>query len=315
MKEGIAWFMADLQGHRLVMHDGGDVGFESRLILAPDDSVALIAMSNYAATDKDYLQELGSEALKIMLNLKPSPPPSTTSSQNTAPAITEESKQKADEVLASYVNALGGRAALEKISSRSAKGTFEVLGIALSGPAEMYEKAPNKMLTILTVPGQTTLKEGFDGTVGWQADPDEGIVDKTGLELGNAVRDADFYQPLKLRAQYPNLFFKGPVKLALFKASGERGPERELVVLQAPRNNYPRLFYFDAHTGLLVRVEDRNAANKVTSATEYDDYRAVDGLKVPFVIHGVDDAHFVIRITEVKQNVTIDDAIFVKPKK
>lgn len=311
MKEGIAWFTKDLQGHRLVMHDGGDVGFESRLLLAPDDSVAVIAITNYAA-GKDYLQ-FATDALKIMLDLKPAAPATTTA--DTASALTEETKQKADEVLAAYVNALGGRAALEKINSRTAKGSFEVLGIALSGPAEMYARAPNKMLTIWTVPGQTTLKEGFDGTVGWQEDPEDGVVDKTGLELGSAIRDADFYQPLKLRVQYPSLFFKGPVKIALFKANGERGVERELLALQAPRNNQPRIFYFDPQAGLLLRVEERNAANQITSAIEFDDYREVDGVKVPFVIHRVEDAHFLIKLTEVKQNVAIDDAIFVKPKK
>jgi len=313
MKEGLSWFTKDLQGHRLVMHDGGDVGFESRLLLAPDDSVAIIAMANYAADDKDYLQ-FATEALKIMLDLKPAAPSEATAN-TTAAAPTDETKQKADEVLAAYVKGLGGRAALEKINSRTAKGTFEVLGIALSGPAEMFEKAPNKMLTTFTVPGQTTLKEGFDGTVGWQEDPDDGVVDKAGLELGSAMRDADFYQPLKLRAQYPNLFFKGPVKVALFKANGERGSERELSALQAPRNNYPRIFYFDPTTGLLLRIEERNAANQVTSATEFDDYREVDGIKVPFVIHRLSDAHFIIKLTEVKQNVAIDDAVFVKPKK
>lgn len=313
MKEGIAWFTKDLQGHLLVMHDGGDVGFQSRLLLAPDDSVAIIAMTNYAADDKEYLQ-FATEALKIILDLKPATP-ATTTANTTAPVLTEETKQRADEVLAAYVKGLGGRTALEKINSRIAKGTFEVLGIALSGPAELFAKAPNKMLTILTVPGQTILKDGFDGTVGWQQDPDDGVVDKAGLELGSAMRDADFYQPLKLRAQYPNLFFKGQVRVALFKANGERGMVHELSALEAPRNNYPRIFYFDPTTGLLLRIEERNAANQVISATEFDDYREVDGLKIPFVIHHVEDAHFVIKLVEVKQNVTIDDAIFVKPKK
>src|SRR6185295_14309535 len=58
MKEAISWFMTALQGHQVVMHDGGDVGFESRLVLAPGDGIAIVAMSNYAATDKDYLHEL-----------------------------------------------------------------------------------------------------------------------------------------------------------------------------------------------------------------------------------------------------------------
>jgi CubicO group peptidase (beta-lactamase class C family) len=313
MKEGISWFTKDLQGYLLVMHDGGDVGFESRLMLAPNDSVAVVAMSNYAATDKDYFQELAAEALKIMLDLKPSAPSATASI--TPPAAGEDTKQKADEVLAAYVNALGGREALEKINSRSSKGTFAVLGIALSGPAEIYAKAPNKTLTILTVPGQTSLKEGFDGTVGWQEDPGEGVVNKSGLGLGSAIRDADFYQPLKLRAQYPSLSLKGTTKFALYKANGERSEARELLVLEAPRNGQPRLFYFDARTRLLLRIEERNAANEVTSATEFDDYREVDGVKVPFVIHRVDDTHFLIKLSEVKQNVAIDDAVFARPKK
>ena len=225
------------------------------------------------------------------------------------------SKQKADEVLAAYVTALGGRAALEKISSRVAKGSFEVMGIAMAGPFEMFAKAPNKVIMVMTVPGQTTLKEGFDGTVGWQQDPDDGVVDKTGLEEGSAMRDADFYQPLKLRAQYPSLFFKGSAKQALLKANGQKGPERDVIVLEAPRNGFPRRFYFDASTGLLVRSEERNRSDTVTSATEYDDYREIDGSKIPFVLHFLDDAQFLIKLTEVKQNVTIDDTVFVKPKK
>jgi len=315
MKEGLAWFVTDLQGHHLVMHSGGDVGFESQLMLAPNDSVAVVAMSNYATSDKGYFRELAAQALKIILDLKPSAPSATTAASITPPATSEDTKQKADEVLSAHVTALGGRPALERVNSRTAKGTFQVLGIALSGPAEMYAKAPNKTLTILTVPGQTTLKEGFDGTVGWQEDPDEGVVDKSGLELGSAIRDADFYQPLKMRAQYPNLVFKGTAKLALFKANGERGEASDLLVLEAPRAGQPRLFYFDARSGLLLRTEERNQANEVTSATEYDDYREVDGTRVPFLIHHIEDAHFVIKIAEVKQNVSIDDAVFVKPKK
>jgi len=189
------------------------------------------------------------------------------------------------------------------------------MGIAMAGPFEMFAKAPNRTLMVMTVPGQTTLKEGFDGIVGWQQDPDDGVVDKTGLEQGNAMRDADFYQPLKLRSQYPNLFYKGATKIAPAKPNGEKGPERDVFVLEAPRSGQPRRFYFDASTGLLIRAEDRNQSDVLTSAIEYDDYREVDGIKVPFALHYIEDAHFIIKLSEVKQNVAIDDALFVKPKK
>lgn len=313
MKEGMSWFLTDLQGHRLVLHSGGDVGFESLLILAPDDSVAVVAMMNFGG-EEDYVQEFVKTALQITLGLKPSTP-TASATPVSAPIDSEAARKKADEVLAGYVAALGGRSALEKINSRVAKGSFEVAGIAMSGPVEIYAKAPNLMLTVLQMPGQETFKDGFNGTVGWEQNPDDGITEKAGLELGSAIRDADFYQPLKLRLQYPSLVFKGPGKVSLGKGGGGKVEEHEAVVLEAPRNGRPRLFYFDTRTGLLLRTEEWDASGKITEADEYDDYREVDGVKVPFIRYIIQDAHFTIKLTEVKHDVPIDDAIFVKPKK
>lgn len=315
MKEGISWFSTDLQGHHLVLHSGGDVGFESLVILAPDDSVGVVAMMNYGGAG-DYVGEFVQTALHIMLGLKPSTPAAiANATPAAAPIDTEEARKKADEVLAAYVTALGGRAALEKLTSRTAKGAFEVTGIAMSGPVETYAKAPNLMLLVLHMPGQETFKDGFDGNLGWEQNPDDGITDKAGLEQGSAMRDADFYQPLKLRLQYPNLIFKGPGKVSLGKGGGGKVDERDAVVLEAPRNGRPRFFFFDSHTGLLLRTEEHDATGKITDAVEYTDYREVDGVKVPFTIYIVQDAHFTIKLTEVKHNVPIDDAVFVKPKK
>lgn len=314
MKEGISWFSTELQGHHFVLHSGGDVGFESLLVLAPDDHVAVVAMSNFAG-QKDYVKEFVTLALRITLGLKPSTTQAAEAASNDTQLNAAEARQKADEVLAAYVTALGGRAALEKISSRTAKGTFEVNGIALSGALEMYAKAPNKMVRILQMPGQVFYKEGFDGRGGWQQDPEDGIADKQGLELGTITRDADFYQPLKLRQQYPNLVFKGSGKVEFGKGGSAKVEEREAVVLEAPRNGRPRLFYFDSRTGLLLRTEERDTSGAVTEALEYGDYRKVDGVQVPFLIYQIQDVHFTIKLSEVKHNVAIDDAVFLKPKK
>jgi len=75
--------------------------------------------------------------------------------------------------------------------------------------------------------------------------------------------------------------------------------ERGAVVLEAPRNGRPRLFYFDTDTGLLLRTEEHDATGKITDAVEYTDYREVDGVKVPFIIYLVQDVHFTIKLTEV----------------
>lgn len=316
MKEGFAWFTTENGGHHFVLHSGGDVGFESLVVLAPDDSVGVVAMSNFASSDHDYVEEFVNLAVRITLGVD-STAPSTAKGISIAPSqlSAEEARAKADEVLANYVTALGGRAALEKITSRVAKGAFEVSGIAMSGPVEMYAKAPNLRLIVLQMPGQETFKDGFDGRVGWEQNPDDGVTEKTGLELGSATRDADFYQPLKLRLQYPNLTFKGTAKIPVGKEAGGKSAERETLVLEAPRNGSPRRFYFDSVTGLLLRVEDWNAAGKMIEAVQYGDHREVDGVKVPFTIYQIEDVLFTIKLAEVKQNVSIDDSVFVKPKK
>lgn len=315
LKEGISWFIADLSGHRLVLHAGGDIGFRSFVMLAPDDAVAVVAMSNFAAEGPDFVKDFTSAAMRIMLGVN-----EISASPAKGPVVaatdlsSDEAKQKADEIVAKYVTALGGRAAMEKLTSRTAKGTYELIGVALSGPLEMFAKAPNKTLMILKTPTNESLKDGFDGTVAWEFDPEEGLREKSGLELASVIRDSDFYQPLKLRIQYPNLSFKGSAKVWLGKGGGGKVQDRNAFVLEAPRNGSPRRFYFDEQTGLLLRVEDWNAAGKLLQASEYDDYREVDGVKVPFIIHQIQDLHLTIKLNEVKHNATIDDTIFAKPK-
>src|SRR5258707_15749863 len=144
MKEGISWFSTEKDGHHFVLHSGGDVCFESLVLLAPYDSVAVIAIRQCVGPNRTYLNDFVSAALRIMLGLKsPTPSSTTNATPAAAPIDTEEARKKADEVLAGYVTALGGRSALEKITSRIAKGSFEVSGIAMSGPVETYAKAPN----------------------------------------------------------------------------------------------------------------------------------------------------------------------------
>jgi CubicO group peptidase (beta-lactamase class C family) len=314
MKEGISWFTTEKSGHRLVLHSGGDVGFESLVVLAPDDSFAVIAMNNFGSSDRNYLQEFVSAALRTMLGTESSGPSTAANAIVPTQLTAEEARAQADEVLAKYVTALGGGAALEKLTSRVSKGNFEVSGIAMSGPVEMYAKAPNLRRIVFKMGSQVTLGDGFDGQVGWEQ-TDDGVEDKTGLELGSFARDSDFYQPLKLRAQYPNLSFKGETRLTLGKGSSGKVEEHDALVLEAPRAGSPRRFFFDRATGLLLRTEDWNAAGKMDEATEYQDYRAVDGVKVPFVINQIEGTVFTIKLTEVKHNVPIDDSMFARPKK
>jgi CubicO group peptidase (beta-lactamase class C family) len=46
---GLSWFLETRRGTRYVSHSGGDAGFRSDLLLAPDNRVAVVVMTNSEA--------------------------------------------------------------------------------------------------------------------------------------------------------------------------------------------------------------------------------------------------------------------------
>jgi zinc protease len=212
-----------------------------------------------------------------------------------------------DEILDKYVEALGGKVALEKVTSRVAKGTFEMDQMPGEATEEIYEKAPNKQLAITDNPSFGVVKRGFNGTAGWQDMPQTGLVDVTGDELTAMKRHADFHWSIKLKELYPKMTVKGKESV---------GGRDAYVVEATPAEGPAETMYFDADTGLLVRLtgEADTPNGPVTIDMTFEDYRDVDGVKVPFTIHeSFGDFGFVIKLTDVKQNVPIDDAKFDKP--
>jgi zinc protease len=211
-----------------------------------------------------------------------------------------------DQVLDKYVDALGGRAAWKKITSRQSTGTIEVPAMNLSGTFQVIEKAPNRSLSTVVVAG-ANFREGFDGKMGWSDDPQNGVREQSGPELEETRRQADFYHPLDLRQLYKKLTLTGTEKI---------GDRNTYVVEGATGTGDPDKMYFDTETGLALRViGQHHAPEGVTVVQEdLDDYRAVDGVKVPFSIRQTSaDNVFTIKIAEVRQNLPIDDAQFSKP--
>ncbi|HEX8890698.1 MAG TPA: hypothetical protein VF779_16225 [Pyrinomonadaceae bacterium] len=215
-----------------------------------------------------------------------------------------------DAVLEKYVKAIGGREAVEKISSRVSKGTFELASLAgVKGQLEVYEKAPNKQVSFINIPGIGEEAEGFDGAIAWELEPDSGVVhEKTGLELASARREADFYEDIRFKELYTRLTLKGIEKV---------GAAQAYVLEAVPAEGSAEHFYFDTQTGLLLRRDSVEEGEEGRRATEeyFSDYRVVDGIKLPFTIHEVSPGmDFLIKISEIKHNVTIDDTKFNKPE-
>jgi hypothetical protein len=80
----------------------------------------------------------------------------------------------------------------------------------------------------------------------------------------------------------------------------------------------PEQLFFDVETGLLVRKETAiaTAFGDYSIQTNYEDYRDVGGVKVPYIVRvvGVSPADSMTTYVEkVELNPTVDSARFVKP--
>jgi len=210
-----------------------------------------------------------------------------------------------DQVLNQYVQALGGKAALERVTTRVMKGALVPQG-GPNMPLEVYEKAPNKTLTMFRNPAGDNFM-GFNGTVGWTRTPETGLRELSGLELEGRKRDAEFYQNLKLKERYPKMTVLGAAKL---------GDREAYAVEAAPAAGNSETLYFDTQTGLLIRQDTavETPQGKNTIQTYFEDYREVDGVKLPFAIRRSRPGfNWTYKFDEVKFNVPVDDAKFNKP--
>ncbi|HEV2177970.1 MAG TPA: hypothetical protein VGW33_12345 [Terriglobia bacterium] len=233
-----------------------------------------------------------------------------TAQNSTAPP----SNLTLDQVLDKYVQALGGKAAIEKVTSRVMTGSIESpatgdTGSLVPGTIEVDAKAPNQRAVIIDFPGSDGDHHGFNGTSGWYVDPDDGPQDLPPDALGAVKLESEFYRDTRLRELFPKIALKGTAKV-----NGQ-----EAFVVEAPHaDGGIEKLYFDTHTGLMVRDEvpvDVPGEGRTTIVNDLSDYRDVDGIKLPFAIHQTSpDFEYIIKFKEIRQNVTMDDARFEKPK-
>lgn len=212
-----------------------------------------------------------------------------------------------DQIIDNYVEAIGGKPAVEKINSRVSKGTFDIPAMGAGGTAEIVGKAPGKAYSEVEIAGFGIFKRAFDGKTGWSQDPISGLRDLGPEEMEDAKIDEDFYRDIKLKELYPKLELKGKAKV------GER--EAYLIEAPGPAGSLDKI-YFDTESGLILKMEGERASpqGRIRLETALEDYRDVEGVKVPFTLRiSNPEVSFTINLTEVKHNVPVDDARFVKP--
>jgi hypothetical protein len=219
-----------------------------------------------------------------------------------------EKLPSAQDVIERYEQAVGGKAAWEKLHSRVRKGTIEFTDMGLKGTVELEEQAPDKLLLVADVPGLGEFSRGFDGTTGWAQDPQSAVRMMSGNELADTRREAEFYMPLRLMELYPKMDVTGTQKL-------DGQPVYEVNAVAA--DGASRTFDFDVKSGYLVRLagEESAADGKYQVELFLGDYKDFGGVMLPTIHRQTSPLALVMHFTDVQQNMALPDSAFSAPKR
>jgi hypothetical protein len=244
----------------------------------------------------------------------PSPPPNAggaggptpTASPQASPAATP-ALPTADEIFSKYAAAVGGQTVIDKLKSRTVKGTVTQAN-GSSVQFELSQAAPDKFYLLVTTP-QGTIERGFNGQVGWEKTA-SGVREITGAELINFKAANGLFTLLKPKEQYS----KPP------RVRKDKLGDRDVYIIDGTSTDNRRLrLYFDANSGLLLRRTTTmpTIVGIIPDQLDLEDYREADGLKFPFTGRAatleVGNPTSTRTFTELKLNVPVDESKFNMP--
>ncbi len=215
--------------------------------------------------------------------------------------------------LLAHCKVASGGAHWDAVRSVRSEGTLGAGG--MSGVYEALQDVSNGRSSSHYKLGPIEGADGYDGTQAWSRDPGGEV---TALDAPESRRRARSQAWLDARGYwYPQRITASYAEPESRQLDGRRYD----VIVATPEGGDAVTLWLDADTHLLARTVQNQGAD--TATTIYDDWREVDGVKLPFhvVTFLTDTAGRVdernrsqMRVTRVKLNVPVADADFAMPK-
>jgi photosynthetic reaction center cytochrome c subunit len=220
------------------------------------------------------------------------------------PEVAANSLPSADDLIAKYVQALGGKDAIEKISSRVITGKMTTMGHSF--PIDIYAKAPDKRISIAHMDAGDIITAS-NGQTGWLGNPGRPARAMSAAESQGARFDADLHFATDLKQIFTGFTVHPPEKI---------GEHDAWLVFGVRENAPPVRLYFDKESGLLVRMVRYTDTALGLNPVQIDfaDYRDAGGTKVPYRwTLARPSGRFTIQADKMQENIPVDDAKFAMP--
>jgi len=214
--------------------------------------------------------------------------------------------QDANKIVDQYVKAAGGSKALSRIQTETLEGTFTD---PADGKASTYTfslKLPNRYYTEFVL-GDKDRIEAYNGKSAWHQTPSGDLATLLGQQGQQLEAASLFYNSRLLNLK------KHKLALAFIGRAQVHGRDTLQVEVTTPSNVHRDVF-FDAQSHLIAK--EAATVEDVPEEIFYDDYRTVDGVKLPYKIelHRGADVYS-ISVTRAAINSTLGERTFDFPKK
>ncbi|MDR2683097.1 MAG: insulinase family protein [Dysgonamonadaceae bacterium] len=215
--------------------------------------------------------------------------------------VSESADVSAEPILSAYVQAMGGKAAIDKITDYTLKADVKAMGQSI-GLTQIF-KAPNKSLLNLEMNGMVIQKMAFDGAT----------LRMSGMGNSQEFTEGELLDYFKDGAGIiPEWnYVKNGYTLSVGDIEEVNG--QKAYVLTATKGGSTTVNYFDVSTGLKLKSVSVLAtpAGEQQTVTEYLDYREIAGVKFPFRMkQSMAGMTMDSEVQSVEVNTGVNDSVF-----
>lgn len=228
-----------------------------------------------------------------------------------AAAFADEPKT-ADEVIAKYIEAIGGQAKLDAIKTRRMNGKMVIAGGAMEAPFTVEHKRPDRFRMDFTFQGMTG-SQAYDGKIGWQIMPFTGKTDPEKMSEEDVKRIED---QIDLDGPLVDYKKKGHQVELMGKEEIEGAQTYKLKVTKKSGNT--EFHFLDAEQFIPIKIKAKIMAQGTEIETEASlgDYKEVGGVLMAHSLTQSAGGMGGMQMTyeKIEVNVDLPDSRYVMPE-
>ncbi len=266
-----------------------DVQAAAKKYIKPDNAWIIVAGDKSCA--EGLKQFAGSHTVQFYdVNANPIEAPVAKTADITAEAVINK-----------YINALGGKTAIEKINDYKITSEMSMMGQKMD-VLQAFKK-PNYSLSLISVGGMTVQKIAFNGT----------RLKMSGMEGNQELTEGEEWESTKAEAGVcPEMnYVKNGYQLTVKGIEKVNG--KDAYALEITKGKFTSTGYFDVASGLKLKsvINVDTPQGPMQQISEYDGYSSVEGIQFPHIIkQSAGGMTMDMSVKSIEVNKGVDNSLF-----